>query len=98
MVLVPAGSFRMGRNDPGTDHAPEHAVWLDEFWIDRTEVSNAAYDRYVKEAGGTPREQYSSLSTEIGLPDHPAVGISWASATGYAAWARKRRLYVQPRP
>ena len=54
MVLVPAGEFRMG-SMPDDDRAyssekPAHAVYLDAFWIDRTEVTTAQYALCV-EAG-----------------------------------------------
>src|SRR5262249_50673622 len=37
MVLVPAGPFTMGRDDGVDDERPAHTVWLDAFYIDRTE-------------------------------------------------------------
>ena len=45
MVYVPAGAFQMGSSyaDPeaSDDEKPAHTVYLDAFWIDRTEVTNA---------------------------------------------------------
>ena len=45
MVYVPAGEFVMGspEGDPdqwGSQH-PQHSVYLDYYWIDRTELTNA---------------------------------------------------------
>ena len=47
-VLVPAGSFWMGCNAAkdtqcDSDEKPQHEVWVDVFYIDRTEVTIAAY-------------------------------------------------------
>jgi len=45
MMLVPAGEFLMGSTDAdpkaGDDEMPQHLIYLDAFWIDRTEVTNA---------------------------------------------------------
>jgi formylglycine-generating enzyme required for sulfatase activity len=55
MVLVPAGGFLMGGAgaDPkaGPDEKPQHTVFLDAFWIDRTEVTNARYVRFLNALG-----------------------------------------------
>jgi formylglycine-generating enzyme required for sulfatase activity len=58
MVLVPAGAFQMGTNRSeglvGEDAQPQHAVTLPAFYIDKTEVTNAAYKAYC-DATGYPR-------------------------------------------
>jgi formylglycine-generating enzyme required for sulfatase activity len=55
MVLVPAGEFPMGSSaaDPraGNDEQPQHIVYLDAFWIDRTEVTNTHYARFLNSLG-----------------------------------------------
>ena len=54
MVLVPAGEFAMGTSiEEGgfPDEQPMRLVYLGAFWIDRYEVSNAAYARFVQETG-----------------------------------------------
>jgi formylglycine-generating enzyme required for sulfatase activity len=50
MVLVPAGGFLMGSS--GSDEKPQHTVYLDAFWIDRTEVTNAQYVQFLNAVGG----------------------------------------------
>ena len=56
MMPVPAGEFLMGSTaaDPkaGSDELPQHSVYLDTFWIDRTEVTNARYVRFLNTLGG----------------------------------------------
>ena len=47
MVYVPAGEFIMGSDDLGDDEQPVHRVALDGFWIDRYEVSNERFARFV---------------------------------------------------
>ncbi len=59
MVWIPGGEFSMGAADPqGIDHnhvgmqattdsRPIHRVYVDSFWMDRTEVTNAEFRRFV---------------------------------------------------
>jgi formylglycine-generating enzyme required for sulfatase activity len=49
MVFVPAGEFTMGDNELGDDERPVHPVYLDDFWIDRHEVTNERFARFVAE-------------------------------------------------
>lgn len=50
MRWVPSGSFGMGSNDPKfTDARPIHSVKLDGFLMDEHEVTNAEYEKFVKE-------------------------------------------------
>ncbi|MGC4116578.1 MAG: SUMF1/EgtB/PvdO family nonheme iron enzyme [Myxococcales bacterium] len=50
MVKVPAGPFTMGADDANDDERPAHRVSLPAFSIDRTEVSNAAFDAWARTA------------------------------------------------
>jgi sulfatase modifying factor 1 len=50
-VLVPAGEFIMGDNEGHPDAQPEHVVYLDAFYIDRLEVTNAQYAAFLNEIG-----------------------------------------------
>jgi formylglycine-generating enzyme required for sulfatase activity len=56
MVYVPAGTYWMGSDDSDPDarpgEKPQHEVSLDAFWIDRTEVTNAQYARFLNALGG----------------------------------------------
>ncbi len=51
MVLVPEGKFYMGSEgkDYPLDEQPRHRVYLDAFYIDRYEVSNAAFVRFLND-------------------------------------------------
>jgi formylglycine-generating enzyme required for sulfatase activity len=52
MVRIPGGWFHMGTDHPGmTDARPIHKVRVDPFWIDRTEVTNAEFQRFVQATG-----------------------------------------------
>ena len=50
MVWVPGGVFYMG-SDHIDDAMPVHKVQVDGFWMDRTEVTNAQFQRFVDATG-----------------------------------------------
>ena len=54
MAFVPGGSFTMGTADPPRlhgDESPARRVSLDPFYIDKTEVTNAEFARFVGATG-----------------------------------------------
>lgn len=61
MVWIPGGEFSMGcadptgcvcgGNDPMPDARPIHRVYVDGFWMDQTEVTNAEFARFVEATG-----------------------------------------------
>lgn len=51
MVWIPPGTFEMGSNDGNIDETPRHKVQLTGFWMDRTEVTNAEFARFVRDTG-----------------------------------------------
>jgi formylglycine-generating enzyme required for sulfatase activity len=55
MVWVPGGEFWMGGDhsaDPKTfDEWPRHKVYVDGFWMDRSEVTNARFAKFVEATG-----------------------------------------------
>ena len=105
MVLIPAGEFEMGSNDADADNdeQPVRAVFVDAFYMDATEVTNAEYKRFVE---ANPQWQKDRISEEYhsgaylwdwkgnhypsGKGNHPVVYVSWYGAMAYAAWAGKR--------
>jgi formylglycine-generating enzyme len=68
MVWIPGGAFTIGSNEHYPEEAPAHEVTVDGFWIDRHEVTNAQFARFVEATG------YVTLA-ERGLDpkDHPGV-------------------------
>jgi formylglycine-generating enzyme required for sulfatase activity len=61
MVWVPGGEFSMGGDESGEslcglpglmrDALPIHRVQVDGFWMDRTEVTNEQFEKFVKATG-----------------------------------------------
>jgi formylglycine-generating enzyme required for sulfatase activity len=72
-----------------SDEQPVHRVWLDDFLIYRTEVSNRMY-RICVESGGCELPTFTDFYNNEQFLDHPVVYISWYAASGYCAWAGGR--------
>lgn len=94
MVYVPPGDFTMGSDF--SNEQPAHVVYLDAFWIDRTEVTVEQYDVCVAAGGcALPDGVYPpDLSCNWGAPwdpgDHPINCVEWFRGEEYCAWAGKR--------
>ena len=96
MVWIPGGEFSMGAQDlPGrddvgmqatTDSRPVHRVYVDGFWMDRTDVTNDEFARFVRatkyatvaertpkaeDYPGAPPENLVAGSVVFSPPDHP---------------------------
>ncbi len=88
-VNVPAGEFVIGSDVDYTDEEPMHIVELTEFWIMRTEVTNAQYLACV-EAGGCSELPANDRLNNSDYVDHPVTNLDWAQAAEYASWAGGR--------
>jgi formylglycine-generating enzyme required for sulfatase activity len=88
MVSVPAGQFWMGSDHGDADEKPRRRVYLDAFRIDKYEVTNALYRRFM-DASGRAAPQYWNDS-KWNEPNQPVVGVDWNDASAYCAWAGKR--------
>lgn len=51
MVFIPAGTFTQGSANGNADEAPPHTVQLSDYFMDTTEVTNAAYAQFIAETG-----------------------------------------------
>lgn len=96
MVHVPAGAFWMGCNetvDPscGNHERPYHRVVLKGFFLDRTEVTVAAYADCAQAGGCTPAVPVGACNA--GESDRGNFGINcvtWGQARSFCEWAGKR--------
>ncbi|WP_084080105.1 formylglycine-generating enzyme family protein [Edaphobacter aggregans] len=98
MVWIPGGEFSMGAQDPPdkerdhvgmkatVDSRPIHRVYIDGFWMDKTDVTNAEFARFVaathyvtqaertptaEEFPDAPPENLVAGSVVFAPPDHP---------------------------
>lgn len=106
MALIPAGAFQMGSSDERQDERPIHTVYLDAFYIDKYEVTNAQYRRFSQarrrngpEGFGIDMEEGNKIlrfgfkpweDENFNSDDQPVVCVSWEDANAYAKWAGKR--------
>ena len=91
MMLVKAGEFIMGTDDHEQNERPAHKVALNDYYIDKFEVTNAQYKKFCDE---TRRPYPTNPHWDEGYfdnnPDSPVVGVNWNDAAAYAKWAGKR--------
>jgi formylglycine-generating enzyme len=96
LVWIPGGEFSMGAQDPPSgdmvgmqateDSRPIHRVYVDGFWMDKNDVTNAQFAKFVKATGyitvserkpkaedfpGAPPENLVAGSVVFSPPDHP---------------------------
>jgi iron(II)-dependent oxidoreductase len=90
MVSVPAGEFWMGSDDGDADNVekPRHRVYLNTFRIDKFEVTNGLYRRFMESTGRTAPQFWND--SKWNEPQQPVVGVSWDDANAYCRWAGKR--------
>lgn len=88
MVSVPAGTFTMGDVNGEPDEYPERNITISGFSIDRTEVSNASYKLCVQ-AKACDTAPYLD-DPELGIDDHPVVGVPYEDAIAFCRWVGKR--------
>ena len=107
---VPSGNFIMGSNEDDRlakpDESPQHQVYLDAFWIDQTEVTNAMFASFLNEVGNQEVDGKTWLNMRVtdpkivqeaglwqpqaGYENHPVVNVTWDGAQAYCDWAGRR--------
>jgi formylglycine-generating enzyme required for sulfatase activity len=104
MILIPGGNFIYGISKRSRDSILKvlstanleifskefrlKNVYLPSYYIDKTEVTNAQYNKFIQATGHrTSRFRNSRM---FNAPDQPVVGVGWEDALAYAKWAGKR--------
>jgi formylglycine-generating enzyme required for sulfatase activity len=89
MMYIPSGQFPMGSEFGLIDEQPVHIVMLDDYWLDRTEVTNEMYQKCVK---AESCEEPSNLIyyNDPEYSNHPVVFVSWTNAVAYCSFVDRR--------
>lgn len=90
MVLIPAGEFTMGSDKGDDDEQPIHKVFLDGFYIDKFEVTNGRFAKFVEAILSEPPWGFGDKETPVLHADKPVRWVNWMDAMGYCLWAGKR--------
>src|ERR1051326_4590604 len=89
MVLVPAGRFWMGRTQAvwrdaldvvpraKMDDRPANEIELAAFYIDKTEVSNEAYAKFVKATGNRAPWHWTEGKVPEGKDKQAVSNVNW---------------------
>jgi formylglycine-generating enzyme required for sulfatase activity len=106
MVTIPPGPFIMGSDerdgivgiDVGVDEVPRHQVDLPAFEIDRLEVTNKEYEKFVRSTGHrVPSEprfpsyyQWKNGQAPRDQENYPVSYVDYEDAAAFCAWRGKR--------
>jgi formylglycine-generating enzyme required for sulfatase activity len=94
LILIPAGSFRMGSTaeelaglpERFQSEIPQHQVSLPAYRIGRYLVTNLQYQAFVEATGHSPPRHWEGGQLPLELSDHPVVNVSWEDAMAYCLW------------
>lgn len=78
LIDIPAGEFLYG--------AEKQSIYLDEFWIAKTPITNAQYESFVDATGHRKPDHWTAGMIPIGKEHHPVVFVSWDDAQAFCNW------------
>jgi formylglycine-generating enzyme required for sulfatase activity len=115
MNWIPGGEFSMGSKDPSAmpdggpepmeDARPIHRVYVDGFWMDKTDVTNGQFEKFVRATSyvtvaerkplaknfpGVPKEKLVAGSLVFTAPAHPVSLDDYSQWWSYVAGANWR--------
>lgn len=94
MILIPVGEFLMG-SDPKQDKAaysneqPQHTLYLPDYSIAKTPVTNAQYAAFVKATGYKAPQYWQNDKISQDKDMHPVVYVTGNDAMAYCKWLAK---------
>ena len=104
MIYIPSGHFLFGTNKKDemaealslgipkpwyADETPRQKIFLKGFYIDKFEVTNERYKRYVDDLGAAPPENWKKNNFPEGKNKEPVIWVTWFDAANFCQWAKK---------
>lgn len=90
MIAIDGGTFSMGRKTGPPQETPAHLVTVQQFQMDRTEVSNTEYADFVRQTNHPAPSHWIGNKPPFGQENWPVVNVTFADANDFAAWRSKR--------
>lgn len=91
MLYVIGGAIRIGRDDsPDIYDRPAYTYIVSPFFMDKTEVTNAEYQKFVDATGHEAPPIWNGNHFPAGQDAYPVTDVTWEDATAFAQWAGKR--------
>lgn len=106
MIHIPAGKFIIGSNDEDTNQLakefgarqkvffmnerPVRELYLKDFYIDKFEVTNRDYKKFVESTGYPPPPHWKYGTYDQKRKIHSVMRVSWFDADAYCKWLGKR--------
>lgn len=90
MIKIPGGTFRMGRNDGDIRERPEFTVTVRDFWISKTEVTNAEYEQFIRETGYQAPPYWIGGRPPAGQEMMPVVYVDMKDIEEFIKWRSDR--------
>jgi len=90
MISIEGGTFKMGLDSGPTAQRPAHAVTVQPFLMDKTEVTNAEYAEFVRDTNHEAPKHWSGNKPALGQELWPVVNVSVEDALKFASWRSKR--------
>src|SRR5215813_2554756 len=85
MVYVLGGVFRVGRDEGGDENEkPAHVVNVKPFFIDRTEVTDEQYQKFIDANSYAPPPSWQGNHFPEGANTLPVTDVTWEDANAYA--------------
>ena len=84
-IHIPAGEFTMGAGAKDKEILA-HKVYLDAYWMDQTDVTNAMYAVCVKAGTCTHPAHYDRYFDDPKYADYPVVYVTWYAAQAFCKW------------
>lgn len=90
-MYIPEGEFFMGKGEVRkNDNSPQHIVYLDAFWMDKYEVSNAMYLKCMQDGACSEMVSDNTTYNNWIYRNHPITYVTWEQANVYCQWAGRR--------